>query len=102
MPPLIRRPSKCSSRVRNSGVSVFHRRLALEEGVRVVRQFEQFHALLDIAPVRGLVRLDIAHQWHLLVPELHRLAVKELVIDAAIELSMYSRARDRKADMEAG
>jgi hypothetical protein len=60
--------------------------LTLEQNVRVVRQFQELDAFLDVAPVGGLVRRQVAHDGCLCCAQFRGLGVEEVVADAPVEL----------------
>jgi hypothetical protein len=64
----------------------FRCELTFEQDVRVVRQFQELDAFLDIATVGGLVRLQVAHDGRLRRAHPGGLCVEEVVADPAVQL----------------
>jgi hypothetical protein len=60
--------------------------LTLEQGVRIVRQFQELDALLDIAVVGRLVRPQIANDGDLRGAHLRGLGIEKVVGDPAVQL----------------
>ncbi|MGO9230799.1 MAG: hypothetical protein ACLQKA_16535 [Bryobacteraceae bacterium] len=60
--------------------------LTLEQGVRIVRQFQELDAFLDIAVVGRLVRPQVANDGRLRRTHLRGLGVEEVVGNPAVQL----------------
>jgi hypothetical protein len=71
-------------------LSFFRWSLILEQNVRSLGQIQKPDGVFDVALVRVLMRIDVAHDAALLGPELGGFAVEEVVIDSAVQLVQFS------------